>query len=60
MAKIIHPSEVKPTAKKIPGLKGVATKFDIQDDGPAAEVDEFNDFIRRLRHEGFTEREPSR
>jgi hypothetical protein len=60
MAKIIHPSELKPPAKKIPGLKGVATRFDIQDDGSAEEVDEFNAFIRALRREGMTNPKPSR
>ena len=53
MAKIIRPDEVQPTTKKIPGLRGVATELTVQDDGPAEEVDEFNDFVRRLRREGM-------
>ena len=53
MAKIIRPDEVRPSTRKIPGLKGVATEFKVQDDGPPEEVDEFNDFIRRLRQAGL-------
>ena len=54
------PKELKPTTKKIPGLKGQATKFEVLDDGPAEEVDEFNEFIRNLRHGVMSDLKPKR
>jgi hypothetical protein len=61
MANVIwDPREAKPTTKKVPGLKGQATKFESLDDGPAEEVDEFNEFIRNLRHGVVPDLKPRR